>query len=284
MSDLTEDRLEPWLAAMRPRLHSFCGRMMGSAVDGEDAVQEALARAAASYARSVPIAQPEAWLFRIARNAAIDMLRQRRGGTLPIADGEDVDAGAESSSRVAVMLGFSAFLPLPPPQRAAVVLVDVLGYSAAEAATILETSVPAIKAALHRGRTRLGSPSEPEMAAVDEREKLRLRAYADLFNAREFDALRDLLAADVRLDLPAKIKLAGKRDVSVYFGRYSESDIAWRVKPALAEGRAVLLATNPDDISDRYIILLGWSDGRIITIRDFLHARYVMDGIDIADI
>ena len=84
--------------------------------------------------------------------------------------------------------------------------------------------------------------------------------------------------------LPAKIKLAGKRDVSVYFGRYSESDIAWRVKPALAEGRAALLATNPDDIGDRYIILLGWSDGRIITIRDFLHARYVMDGIDIADI
>ena len=72
MAELSDGDLEDWLKAMRPRLHSFCGRIMGSAVDGEDVVQEAMARAAVAYVRSAPIAEPEAWLFRIARNAAID--------------------------------------------------------------------------------------------------------------------------------------------------------------------------------------------------------------------
>ncbi|HMI18358.1 MAG TPA: sigma-70 family RNA polymerase sigma factor [Sphingomonas sp.] len=284
MSGLDTKGLEQWLADMRPRLHSFCGRMMGSAIDGEDVVQEALIRAATSYERSAPIASPEAWLFRIARNAAIDMMRQRRGGDVPMLEGDDADPGADSAARVAVTLGFTAFLPLPPPQRASVVLVDVLGYSAAETASILETSVAAVKAALHRGRLRLAVPAESPAPAIDDREKLQLRAYADLFNARAFDALRDLLAADAQLDLPPRAKRKGKADVSIYFERYSAADIAWRVEPVLAEGRPALLATDPDNANSRFVILLGWSDGRIVTIRDFHYARYVMDGIDIARI
>ena len=284
MSGLHEEGLEQWLADMRPRLHSFCGRMMGSAIDGEDVVQEALARAAQFLARSAPIEKPEAWLFRIARNAAIDAIRQRRGDTALLSDKDDTDAGADSAARAEVTLGFTAFLPLPPPQRASVVLVDVLGYSLADTASILDTSVAAIKAILHRGRLRLATASESPKAIVDDREKLRLRAYADLFNARQFDALRDLLAADVRLDLPQKIKLAGKADVSVYFHRYATADIAWQLEPVLADGESALLATDPGDAENRFVILLGWADGRIATIRDFLHARYVMDGIDIARI
>jgi RNA polymerase sigma-70 factor, ECF subfamily len=273
--------LERWFTDIRPRLHAFCGRMMGSAVDGEDIVQEALARAALAYPAAAPIANPEAWLFRIARNAAIDALRQRRGGGELIDDMVE-DPDADSAARAKVALGFTAFLPLPPPQRASVVLVDVLGYSLAETATILETSVAAVKATLHRGRSRLAAP--PEAAPVDAQEKLRLRAYADLFNARAFDALRDLLAADVRLELPQKIRLEGKADVSVYFVRYSTADILWHAAPVVADGRPALLLTDSADPANRSIVFLGWSDGRIVAIRDFLHARYVMDGIDIARI
>jgi RNA polymerase sigma-70 factor (ECF subfamily) len=273
--------LEQWLTEIRPRLHSFCGRMMGSAIDGEDIVQETLARAASSYQSAAPIANPDGWLFRIARNAAIDALRQRRGA-VELTDEAVGDPGADSAARAKVALGFTAFLPLPPPQRASVVLVDVLGYSLAETAAILETSVAAVKATLHRGRTRLAAPSEP--APIDAQEKLRLRAYADLFNARAFDALRDLLAADVRLDLPQRIRLEGKADVSVYFERYSAAPILWRAVPVLADGKPALLLTDPDDAANRSLVLLSWSDGRIHTIRDFLHARYVMDGIDIARI
>lgn len=281
MSGLDQQSLEQWLADMRPRLHSFCGRMMGSAIDGEDIVQEALARAASSYPGAAPIANPEGWLFRIARNAAIDALRQRRGA-VELIDEAAEDPGADSAAWAKVALGFTAFLPLPPPQRASVVLVDVLGYSLAETAAILQTSVAAVKATLHRGRARLAAPSEP--APIDAQEKLRLRAYADLFNARAFDALRDLLAADVRLDLPLRIRIEGKADVSVYFKRYSAAPIHWRAAPVLADGRPALLLTDPDDAANRSLVLLGWSDGRIVTIRDFLHARYVMDGIDIARI
>jgi len=256
--------------------------MMGSAIDGEDVVQEALARAASAYAAAAPIANPEAWLFRIARNAAIDALRQKRG--VPVdPDGHDAaDPDADSAVRAEVTLGFTAFLPLPPPQRASVVLVDVLGYSLAETATILETSVAAVKATLHRGRARLAAPPEP--AQIDAQEKLRLRAYADLFNAREFDALRDLLAAEVQLVMPPNIRRDGKGDVSIYYTRYSDAPIPWHLEPAFIDGRPSLLATDPADPQARFPVLLDWSGGRIVAIRDFHYARYIMDGIDIVRI
>ena len=282
MATLTDQRLEDWLRDMRPRLHSFCGRMMGSAIDGEDVVQEAMTRAALAYGRSAPIAEPDAWLFRIARNAAIDALRQRKDGIIELAQDEDSDPTANSAARAEVSLGFTAFLPLPPPQRASVVLVDILGYSLEETATILETSVAAVKATLHRGRGRLAAPPEPR--PIDAQERLRLRAYADLFNAREFDALRDLLAADVRLVMPPHVRRDGKADVSHYYVRYSEVPIRWRLEPAFLDGRPGLLATDADDADSRFLILLDWSDGRITRIRDFIFARYIMDGIDIARI
>ena len=273
--------LKQWLTGMRPRLHAFCGRMMGSAIDGEDIVQEALARAAAAYAEAAPD-RPEAWLFRIARNAAIDALRQRKSGIVDTTDRDTPDPGADGAARAKVTLGFTAFLPLPPPQRASVVLVDVLGYSLAETAAILETSVAAVKATLHRGRTRLAEPPQP--APIDEQEKLRLRAYADLFNARAFDALRDLLAADVQLVMPPNIRRDGKGDVSIYYARYTDAPTIWRMQPVLLDGRAALLATDPDDPNISFPVLLAWSDGRIVSIRDFHYARYVMDGIDIVRI
>ena len=278
---MDSDSLERWLGDMRPRLHAFCGRMMGSAIDGEDVVQEALARAAAAYGEAGP-AHPEAWLFRIARNAAIDALRQKRLPAADPADHDTLDPGADSAARAEVTLGFTAFLPLPPPQRASVVLVDVLGYSLAETATILETSIAAVKATLHRGRSRLADPPAP--APIGDQEKLRLRAYADLFNARAFDALRDLLAAEVQLVMPPNIRRDGKQDVSIYFARYSEAAIAWRMEAALIDGRPALLATDPADPETRFPVLLGWSDGRIVAIRDFHYARYIMDGIDIVRI
>jgi len=282
MSDLDSDGLEPWLTSMRPRLHAFCGRMMGSAIDGEDVVQEAFARAVSGYADAAPILRPEAWLFRIARNAAVDAFRRKRGETLDLTDHDAADQYADSAVRAEVTLGFTAFLPLPPPQRASVVLVDVLGYSLAETASILETSVAAVKATLHRGRGRLAAPSEP--APVDEQERLRLRAYADLFNAREFDALRDLLAADVQLVMPPHVRRDGKEDVSFYYTRYSEVPILWRMQPVFLDGRPGLLGTDPNDAGSRFAVLLDWSDGRIVGIRDFFFARYIMDGIDIVRI
>ena len=144
-----------------------------------------------------------------------------------------------------------------------------------------------MKAALHRARARLralaDAPEAPAPDAWRAAERERLRAYADRFNARDFDALRDLLAEDVRLDLANRTRLAGRKDVSVYFSRYAEvSD--WRLSPGLAEGRPALLVSDPGDPTGAigYVVLLDWADGRIAAIRDFRHARYVTECLAIS--
>jgi RNA polymerase sigma-70 factor (ECF subfamily) len=176
-------------------------------------------------------------------------------------------------------------MQLPVIQRSTVVLMDVLEYSLAETVEILGTTLPAVKAALHRGRVRLKALSEAgesEQPALPAEEQTRLRSYADRFNARDFDALRNLLAEDVKLDLVNRLRLTGRKDVSVYFGRYGET-LDWKFAPGLAEGRPALLVSNPADISDavQYVVLLDWVNGRIRGIRDFRYAKYVTDGLTV---
>jgi RNA polymerase sigma-70 factor, ECF subfamily len=273
------------MAELRPRLHRYCARMVGSAFDGEDVVQEALAKAAEAYPAAGLIERPESWLFRIAHNAALDALRRRKRQAVGSDAGltELADARAAADARVAAAASLATFLRLPAAQRSCVVLMDVLGHSLAETAGILGVSLPAVKAALHRGRARLRqlaeAPDDPvPRLASPERE--RLRAYADRFNARDFDALRALLAEDVRLDLPNRLRLAGRREVEEYFNRYDHSS-DWRLWPGLAEGRPALLVSHPADPSGAtvYVVLLDWAGGRIAAIRDFRHARYVMDSL-----
>jgi RNA polymerase sigma-70 factor (ECF subfamily) len=110
-----------------------------------------------------------------------------------------------------------------------------------------------------------------------------LRSYAERFNARDFDALRNLLAEDVRLDLVNRRQLVGRKDVSVYFTRYSEMT-DWKFAPGLAEGRPALLVSNPADSAGtvNYVVLIEWTAGRITGIRDFHYARYVKDGLAVA--
>ena len=84
-----------------------------------------------------------------------------------------------------------------------------------------------------------------------------MRSYADSFNARDFDTLRNLLAEDVKLDLVNRLRLAGRKDVSVYFDRYSES-VDWRFAPGLAEGRPALLVSDPAALRMRWITSCCW--------------------------
>lgn len=274
------------LARMRPRLHRYCARMVGSAIDGEDVVQDALAKAVGAFPVEGGIDRPESWLFRVAHNAALDALRRRKRR---VDGGSDVeleavaDPFAASDIRVAASASLQVLMRLPASQRASVILVDVLGHSLAETASILDISVAALKAAMHRGRLRLRELAGELIvvpAALPAAEQARLRDYADRFNAREFDVLRDLLADDVRLDLVNRLRLAGRKDVAVYFGRYGElSD--WRLWPGTADGYPALLVSNPADPTDAltYVVLLDWRDGRISNIRDFRYGTYVMEDL-----
>jgi RNA polymerase sigma-70 factor (ECF subfamily) len=287
--DLVErDALNRLMTDMRPRLHRYCARMVGSVFDGEDIVQEALAKAAEALPSAGTINKAERWLFTIAHNAALDALRRRkRQAEVPLdSDSADLpDRAAEADSWVAATASLATIMQLPVIQRSTVVLMDVLEYSLAETVEILGTTLPAVKAALHRGRVRLKALSEAggsEQPALGVEEQARLRSYADRFNARDFDTLRNLLAEDVKLDLVNRLRLAGRKDVSVYFGRYGES-FDWKFAPGLAEGRPALLVSNPADTSEAvaYVVLLDWVNGRIRGIRDFRHAKYVTDGLTV---
>ncbi len=117
-------------------------------------------------------------------------------------------------------------------------------------------------------------------AVIAPAERERLRAYADRFNAHDWDALRALLADDVKLDLANRTSLSGARDVSIYFTRYAAlSD--WRASVGMAEGRPALLIGKPGDDSGTpaFVVLLDWRGDRIVAIRDFHYATYIMDGL-----
>src|ERR1700758_1617950 len=132
MTDDLRDQFEHLVGELRPKLHRYCARMTGSAVDGEDIVQDALIKALAALPNVGVIDNPEGWLFRIAHNTALDFLRSRARGPL-LLNGEALDmvATPESPDRnheIAV-ISLRTFMRLPALQRSAVILKDVLGHS-----------------------------------------------------------------------------------------------------------------------------------------------------------
>ena len=280
--------IERLLIAMRPRLHRYCARMVGSVIDGEDVLQDALIKAVEAFASAGPIGNPEGWLFRIAHNTALDFLR-RRNRQEALRSGEEVDMIADPADIVAsheiARVSLRTFMRLPVAQRSSVILMDVLGCSLQEVGEVMDFSLPAVKAALHRGRTRLrelaDEPDDAPGPELSKAERDRLGAYVAHFNARDFDAIRAMISDDVRLDLVNKTRINGKVEVSRYFGNYSAlSD--WHLVPGLVEGRPAILVFDPNEMASgpKYFMLLQWSADKVLTIRDFRHAAYVIDGAE----
>lgn len=276
------------LVAMRPKLYRYCARMTGSVIDGEDVLQDALIKAVEAHAAAGAIENPEGWLFRIAHNTALDFLRRRqRQEALRSAEEVEmiVDQLDAVESRQIASASLRTFMRLPVAQRSSVILMDVLGCSLQEICAIMDCSLPAAKAALHRGRAQLrafaGEPEDAPHPSLSDSDRARLDDYVAHFNARDFDAIRAMIADDVRLELVNKTRLDGKAEVSRYFGNYDAiSD--WHLVPGLVEGRPAILVFDPDDrdAGPKYFMLLGWTAGKVATIRDFRHASYVIDGAD----
>jgi RNA polymerase sigma-70 factor, ECF subfamily len=276
------------LATLRPNLHRYCARMVGSVIEAEDVVQEALANAIEAFPTTA-IANAEAWLFRIAHNAALDYLRQR-ARQQKLGSNEDMamiaDPVDDVHQRQAAAAGLRTFMRLPVAQRSSVILMDVLGYSLEEIGGITGSSIPAVKAALHRGRERLrAATQEPDDApppVLSEADHARLSAYVDRFNARDFDAVRDMLADDVRLDLVSKTRMTGRSEVNRYFGNYASAH-DWHLQPGFVDRHPAVIARDPRDPSGRpiYFNVLQWTGGRVSAIRDFRHARYAIEAAEI---
>jgi RNA polymerase sigma-70 factor (ECF subfamily) len=276
------------MVALRPKLHRYCARMVGSVIDGEDVLQDALIKAVEALASTGPIQNPQAWLFRIAHNTALDFLRRRsRQGALQSMEDVEmmVDELDEIARRQIAATSLRTFMRLPVAQRSSVILMDVLGCSLQEVCDVMDFSLPAVKAALHRARARLrelaDEPDDTPRPILSDAERGRLAAYVARFNARDFDAIRAMIADDVRLELVDRARLNGKAEVSRYFGNYAKVH-DWHLVPGMMEGRPAVLVFESDARAapPKYVVLLSWRGDKVATIRDFRHAPYVIDGAE----
>ena len=274
---------------LRPELHRYCARLMGSVIDGEDVVQDTFARAFVALDELEEGAPMRAWLFRIAHNRALDLLRSRAiraaepiEAAEELADPEIPDPVEAMMRREAVETAVSRFAELPTMQRSVVILKDVLDQSLEEIAAMLDLTVNAVKAHLARGRARLKtikaqaptkpSPRPPSPAVA---------RYVALFNDRDWDGLRAMLADDVRLIQSSYPLRAGAPDVGMFFGIYSRSDPV-RLMPAWLDGREVIAVYDGfRAVRPSYFMWLEWKDGRISFIRDYRHVRYVVDDAEL---
>jgi RNA polymerase sigma-70 factor, ECF subfamily len=281
----SEKNLEAALTALRPRLHRYCSRMTGSVIDGEDVVQEALMKAFEALPQAGTIEHLESWLVRIAHNAALDFLRRRTRRNSVLADEDPdmlIDPAPTAVERETAIASLATFMELPVAQRSSVILMDVLGYSLEEISGVTGNTILGIKAALHRGRSRLRElaqqPDDRPPPVLGDVERSLLAAYIDRFNARDFDAVRDMLADEVQLDLVSRLQRKGRVEVGSYFTNYSRLQ-DWALMPGFVERRPAVLVYEPGDPTrtPRYFILLEWSATRIVHIRDFYHARYVLE-------
>lgn len=279
---------EQLLGAMRPRLHRYCARMTGSVIDGEDMVQETLMKAFVARPSAGVLDNPQGWLLRIAHNATLDFLRRRARGPLMEGDAAlDTIAAPDSPDPEIAATSLRSFMRLPALQRSAVILKDVLDHSLEETTAIIGSSEPAVKSALQRGRASLRAlgvePADTAMPhQLDSATRARLVAYVDRFKAGDFDAVRAMLAEDVRLDLVARLKRSGKQEVGEYFGAYAAAK-QWVFSPCVADGRPAMIVYDRKVSLDNpaYFVAIEFEGGRVAVIRDFLFARYAMESIEI---
>jgi RNA polymerase sigma-70 factor, ECF subfamily len=294
-----QGRFMELVGELRPELHRYCSRMTGSVFDGEDVVQDALAKAfyALGQMTEPPTLRP--WIFRIAHNTAMDFLRRYERKAVDVVPEvpELAELDEASVDPALIQAALAAFVVLPPVQRSALILKDVLGHSLEEVATTLGTSVGAVKGALSRARANVAprstaaSARPPRQASLEE--QANLQRYVDLFNNRNWDGLRALLGEESRLDLVSRVhpgtSRAGTAGFSVgrtaaeaqYYDRYAEiigtEDL--RAEPGFVDGVAAIAMFSPASSSTpAYFILLEWESGRISLIRDFRYVPYIASG------
>ena len=285
----TRERLDSVLSELRPKLHRYCARMTGSVIDAEDIVQEAIVKAIEAFPKQDRLLTRKAGSFAlrtIRRSIFFGAAPGRRPLVLTRIPKWLCDPIATVDDRLSVATSLRTFMRLPVAQRSSVILMDVLGYSLGEVSNILDNGIPAVKAALHRGRVRLREiaqePDDSPLPVLADSERALLAAYVARFNARDFDTIRTMLADEVRLDLVTKLRRSGRSEVTNYFSRYSEID-DWHFVPGLVERRPAVIVRDPRTASrtPSYFILLEWAGDRLVNIRDFRFARYATEGAEL---
>jgi len=263
---------EDLLQAHRRELLVHCYRMLGSWTDAEDVFQDVSLRAWRGFPRFKGRASSRSWLYRIATNACLTALRRRPRRSLPevlhspmaagrplappVEDvrwvqplptgaGADADVEALASSRESVTLAFIVALQhLPPRQRAALLLREVVGYEASEVAAILKTTAPAVNSALIRARSRMARfrrrhGDEPKIAPLSAGQRQLLSRYVKAWEAGEVDAIVSLLSRDASVSMPPYATwYRGRAAIARWLTNYALADgRAYRLWPTSANGR-----------------------------------------------
>jgi RNA polymerase sigma-70 factor (ECF subfamily) len=169
-------------------------------------------------------------------------------------------------------------LTLPPKERATVLLKDVFDYSLEEISELVDSSVGGVKAALNRGRTKLAATAAPAQSARSASAELKrvMQLYVDRFNRRDWDAVRDLISADARLNVAERF--AGKALEAPYFVNYEMWPWPWKLTVGEVDGEAVVIILRrlADTWAPHSLIRLQVIDERIERIVDYIHCPWVI--------
>ncbi len=291
----------------RRELTAHCYRMLGSPFEAEDAVQDTMLRAWRSLDRFEARASLRSWLYRIATNVCLDMLssKQRRARPMdldgarspdgpigeilpeatwiePIPDGlvaAEEDPAEVAQSRETIRLAFVAALQhLPPRQRAALILCEVLHWRAAEVAELLDTSVAAVNSALQRARATLDTADLADAAegSPSEHDSELLGRYVDAFQRYDMELLTTLIHEDATQSMPPyELWLAGRRDILAWWVGQGAACRGSRVIPTVtANGSPAFGQYKPSGTGGGYdpwaLQVLEVADGRIVEFTFFL--------------
>jgi RNA polymerase sigma-70 factor (ECF subfamily) len=270
-----ERAYETLIEGHRAELHAHCYRMLASVHDADDAVQESLLRAWRGLPGFESRSSIRTWLFRIATNSSIDLLKKRKRRELPINMGYPAAAGgtpgeplfavswiepypdrlvedrhspeARYEAKESLELAFIAAIQyLPPRQRAVLILREVLSFPALEVAEILDMSVAAVNSSLQRARETIANrlPNESQHVELqrlgDERVLELARRYVDAIDQGDVETLVSMLTADAKWSMPPHPAFYEGRPAIEEFHRRDVSSVRWRHRITTANGQLAI--------------------------------------------
>lgn len=299
--DADEDAFAALIAPHRRELHAHCYRMLGSVHDADDALQDALLGAWTGRAGFAGRGALRSWLYAIATNACLRILQGRTRRELPGGAGAGDDPRvplaaplAESvwiepypdeqlgyEEREGVELAYVAALQLlPPNQRAALILREVLGFSARETAAILETSVASVTSALQRARATLARelPARSQQATLaamgDARSRALVARFVDAWNRADVAAIVTMLSEDASFSMPPlPTWFRGRADIASFItARIFRT--SWRFEATSAGGQPAIAGRRRDPEGGRdalrALTVLTFDGGLVCAMTAFL--------------
>lgn len=301
----------------RPALTGHCYRMLGSAFDAEDAVQETMIRAWRSRDQFDGRASVKTWLYRIATNVCLDELKDRGRRALPVEEGSpssgappiealtqrpsaywiqpipdanvlpaDADPAERAMLKQSIRLAFIAALQnLTPKQRAVLLLMEVLECSAAEVAETLGTSVASVNSALQRARATLDRRDPEEPAELSETQRGMLNRYVAAFERYDIEGLTALMRDDVTFCMPPySLWLKGPEDVRTWMLGIGNGCRGSRLVPTAACGWPAFAQYRPNPGGGHKawaLIVLELAGGRIAGVNSFLETETLFPRFDL---